>query len=59
VILENKDLQAKLERLERLARKVRLVLLDPSEPPDRRAILEKQAQQVRREKLDLLETLDR
>lgn len=59
MLLENKDLQGKLEKLERLARKVRLVLLDPSEPPDRRAILEKQAQQVLREKLDLLETLDR
>ena len=49
MILENREQQARLVQLEKLARRVRLVLLDPTEPPDRRAILEKQARQVAQE----------
>ena len=59
VLLANKDQQVQLEKLERLGRQVRLVLLDPRETPARRAILERQAQQVRQEKLALLDLLDR
>jgi len=58
VILENKDLQARLEKLERLGRQVRLALLDQAETPERRAVLVRQDQEVRKEKMELLAQLD-
>ena len=58
VILENKELQARLERLERMGRQVRLALLDQAETPERRVVLVQQAQKVWKEKMELLAQLD-